>query len=83
MRNIVEGVLQQPDYRDVFNFIRSNATMPMARIIGNFKHMEIGKLVYVIRCLELKGLVELNKNTLKPSLTTNYYEKSYYQLARD
>lgn len=57
--------------------------MPMARIIGNFKNMEIGKLIYIIRCLELKGMVETNKNTLKPSLTTNYYEKSYYQLSRN
>ncbi len=72
--------MQDPDFRDVFNMIRSHSSFPMARLIDSFKKMEIGKLVYILRCLELKGLIELNKNTLRPSLITNFYEKAVYRM---
>jgi hypothetical protein len=80
VKDTVEGVMQEPDFRDVFNTIRSYPSYPMARLIESFKKLEIGRLIYILRCLELKGLIELNKNTLKPSLITNFYDKSVYRM---
>ena len=53
----------------------------MGRLIEKFKNIEIGRLVYIIRCLELKGLVELTKNTLRPSLVTNFYDKAKFRMS--
>lgn len=72
--------MQDPEFRDVFNTIRSSANCPMGRLIEKFKSMEIGKLIYIIRCLELKGLVELTKHTLRPSLVTNFYDKAQFRM---
>ena len=83
VKDTVDGVTQDPDFRDVFNMIRSHSSFPMARLIECFKKMEIGRLVYILRSLELKGLIELNKNTLKPSLITNFYEKAVYRMAAE
>lgn len=80
LKDTVDGIFQDPDFRDVFNIIRSYSSFPMARLIASFKKMQIGRLVYILRCLELKGLIELNKNTLKPSLITNFYEKARYRM---
>lgn len=81
LRDTVDGIMQESDFRDVFNLIRSHSSFPMARLIESFKRMEIGRLIYILRCLELKGLIELNKNTLKPSLITNFYEKASYRMS--
>ena len=83
VKDTVDGVMQDPDFRDVFNLIRSHSSYPMARLIDSFKKMEIGRLIYILRCLELKGLIELNKNTLKPSLITNFYDKAVYRMTAD
>lgn len=53
----------------------------MGRLIEKFKGIEIGRLVYIIRCLELKGLVELTKHTLRPSLVTNFYDKAKFRMS--
>ncbi len=81
LTDTVDGIIQDAEFRDVFNTIRSHSSYPMARLIDLFKNIEIGRLVYILRCLELKGLIELNKNTLKPSLITNFYDKSVYRMA--
>jgi hypothetical protein len=81
LRDTVDGIIQDAEFRDVFNTIRSHSSYPMGRLIELFKNIEIGRLVYILRCLELKGLIELNKNTLKPSLITNFYDKSVYRMA--
>lgn len=81
VKDTVEGVTQDPEFRDVFNMIRSYSSFPMARLIESFKKLGIGRLIYILRCLELKGLIELNKNTLKPSLITNFYEKAVFRMS--
>jgi len=51
IRDTAEGVMQDKDFRDVFNVVRSYASVPMARLIDKFGGFTIGKLVYIIRCL--------------------------------
>lgn len=83
LKDTVDGIMQDAEFRDVFNMIRSHSSYPMARLIKSFEKIEIGRLIYILRCLELKGLIELNKNTLKPSLMTNFYDKSVYRMAAE
>ncbi len=57
VKDTVDGILQDPDFRDVFNMIRSQIKMSGAKLIKKFKNMKLGKILYIIRCLEMKGLI--------------------------
>jgi hypothetical protein len=39
---------------------------------------EVGRGIYLIRCLELAGLVEVSKKHLKPIVYNNFFQKAKF-----
>jgi hypothetical protein len=45
-----------------------------------FEKEELGKGIYLVKCLEMAGLIEIKKNQIKPMVYTTFFDKANFKV---
>lgn len=58
--------------------ILSNYSSPLAKYLDMFDTDDYGRVIYILKYLELTGLLDYNKKQIRPIITNNYFEKAKF-----
>jgi hypothetical protein len=51
---------------------------PVAKLLEKCEKKDIGKLIYLLKTLEISGLVDLAKKQQRPSICNNFFQKASF-----
>jgi hypothetical protein len=58
--------------------VLQNYSAPLTKYLRVFPEDELGKGIYLLKCLEYAGLIEISKKTIKPIVYTKYFDKATF-----
>lgn len=60
--------------------VTKNYSAPLTHYLKMFDSKDLGKGIYLIKCLELAGLVEIRKGQVKPMVYTSFFDKANFKV---
>lgn len=75
---IYQSWANDPETKEIMEEISSNYCAPLSSYLSKFEGEDAGKGMYVMRCLEWAGLIEVNKRHMRPAVLTTFFQKAKF-----
>jgi hypothetical protein len=75
---MVEALKNEPETKDLVREITRHHTSPLAQYLGMFASEDLGQAIYLLKRLELQGLIDISKKHIKPVVTLNFFDKASF-----
>lgn len=77
---IKEAWAAEEDAAELVEEITKNYSAPLVHYLNLFDKNTLGKGIYLLKCLELAGLVEIKKVQVRPMVYTSFFDKANFKV---
>ncbi len=68
------------DASDLVEAVTRNYSAPLTHFLKDFETKELGKGIYLVKCLEMAGLIEIRKSQVKPMVYNTFFDKANFKV---